>query len=356
MSAMTNSHGEERAVVRNDHLPRRPGIARIALVAAAALVACGNPAPPLAITGTGSIEGLVFFDESEDGVFDPSDGDFVISGVGIAIRNRGTAETFPNGATQSDANGRFLVQSVPLGTHDMFVDTLTVPADVNICQNPLRVSVFMNETRFTNVQGRPGCLITIAEAKDLALGAFVVVRGVVTSSPNQIENDWSYIQDATAGTRIISSSLDGLGIAVGDQIEVGATSGAFSNDFELTSAILRELVPDFDDPQPLVVTTGALAASGASFTDPVQGAFVRVERAQLTGAFGSLGNSQNAPIDDGSGGAIVRVDDGVADRNQLNTLFTVGNCYNMNGFGANFNGAGQIFPRSLADVEEVPCN
>ena len=143
MSAMTNSYGEGRAVVRNDHLPRRPGVVWMAFVGAAALFACGDPAPPLAITGTGSIEGLVFFDESEDGIFDPSDGDYVISGVGIAIRNRGTGETFANGAAQSDANGRFLVASVPLGTHDMFVDTLTVPADVNICQNPLRVSVFL---------------------------------------------------------------------------------------------------------------------------------------------------------------------------------------------------------------------
>jgi hypothetical protein len=31
-------------------------------------------------------------------------------------------------------------------------------------------------------------------------------------------------------------------------------------------------------------------------------------------------------------------------------------CYDITGFGANFAGAGQIFPRSVADIVEVPCN
>ncbi len=52
----------------------------------------------------------------------------------------------------------------------------------------------------------------------------------------------------------------------------------------------------------------------------------------------------------------IRVDDGVADRNSLDTIFSVDTCYNINGFAANFQGTGQIFPRSLADVEEVSCN
>lgn len=323
------------------------------------LAACPDVEPPLAVTGTGAIEGLVYFDQSEDGLFDPSDGDYAISGVGVALQNRGTGQTLAGGTAQSGADGRFGIPAVPLGTHDLLVDTLTVPAGVSICQNPLRVTVFLDETRFQNVNGRPGCLITIAEAKELGAGGeFVVVRGIVTSSPNQIENDWSYIQDASAGTRIISGVLDGLGIAVGDQIEIGATTGAFNNDFELVNPLaLRELVPAVDDPQPQLVTTAALSASGADFKDPIQGAFVRVERAELTDEFGfGGGNLQNGRIDDGSGAAVIRVDDGVANRNELNNIFTVGACYNINGFGANFAGSGQIFPRSLADVEEVPCS
>ena len=190
----------------------------------------------------------------------------------------------------------------------------------------------------------------------------MVVRGVVTAAPGQVETGNAWMEDATAGAHIFSGVLDAAGLSVGDQIEIGAITGQFSNDFEFINPLtLREVVPGFDpDPQPLVVTTTEVAASGADFTDPIQGAFIRIEGAQFTGAFGTTpgGNIQNGAIDDGSGAAIIRVDDGVADRNTLNTIFTVGTCYNLQGFGANFAGSGQIFLRSIdpADFEEVACN
>ena len=112
---------------------------------------------------------------------------------------------------------------------------------------------------------------------------------------------------------------------------------------------------DVGELSPTLTTTTEIAASGADFTDPLQGAFIRVEAAELTAPFGT-GNIQNALIDDGSGETIIRIDDGVANRNTLNDMFSVGTCYDINGFGANFFGAGQIFPRSLADIVEVPCN
>lgn len=337
------------------------GVAAVVLVAG-----CNDIAPPLVVDGTGGVEGMVFFDASEDGVFDPSDGDFAMPGIGIAVRRRGTDEVFTGGAATTGADGRFALASIPVGTHDMQIDTLTVPAGIAICQNPVRVSVFVTETRFSSVAGRPGCLITTAAAKDLPLGTFVVVRGIVTSTPGQVDAGRSFIQDGTAGTLIFSTALDGLGIQLGDQIEVGATTGAFANDFQLTGTVtLREHIPGFaPDPMPLVVTTGDIAASGAAYTDPLQGAFIRLEAVQFTGAFGTTpgGNIQNGAMDDGSGGIVIRADDGFANRNDLNTIFTVGSCYNVNGFGANFAGGGQIFPRSLtgtagalADFEEVPC-
>ncbi len=333
----------------------------IGLVALLAAGGCDTEiAPPLQVVGTGMIEGLVYFDADEDGIFDPSDGDSAISGLGIAIQDRGTGQTFAGGTTQSDASGRFSLASIPIGTHDMLIDTLTVPAGVSVCQNPLRVTIYLGETQTRNVQGRPGCLITITEAKDQPQGEFVVVRGVVMSFPGQIESGWTFIRDATAGAKIVSASLEGQGIQIGDQIEIGGTNSMFSNDFEFNPATLRSVVPAVDpDPQPMLVTTAETAASGASFTHPIQGTFIRIEKAELIAQFGSGSlNIQNGQIDDGSGAAIIRVDDGVANRNELTNIFTVGTCYNFQGFGANFAGAGQIFLRSLdpADLEEVSCN
>lgn len=349
---------ENRAVSSCD-FTRHAVVARwLGIAMGLVIAACDtDPAPQVTFTETGNLEGLVFFDAAEDGRFDPSDGDSAIAGVAVAAQARGTGETFAGGTAQSDANGRFAITNLPLGTHDLLVDETTVPAGVSICQNPIRFSITANETRFQTVQGRPGCLIRIQEAKELPLGSFVIVRGVVTGAPGQVDASRTYIQDASAGALIFSGALEGLGIEVGDQIEIGANTDQFSGEFEFVNPLtLREFIEDVGAPDPLLVTTAEVSASGASFTDPIQGRFIRIEGAQLTGTFGSIGNEQNAPIDDGSGGTVMRVDDGVADRNTLNSIFTVGLCYNINGFAANFNGAGQIFPRSLDDVEEVPCN
>jgi hypothetical protein len=217
--------------------------------------------------------------------------------------------------------------------------------------------VNIQETRFSEVRGRAGCLISIAEAKEADLGTFVIVRGIVTSFPNQIDPSYTYIQDETAGARIYSGVLSGLGIEVGDQLEIGAITADYQNDFNFEDAVFRNLVKDVGELQPVLTTTAAISTSGADWTDPLQGTLIRVEKAELTEAFGAGGaNSQNGTIDDGSGATTIRVNDGVASPDDLNTLFTVGKCYDIAGFGANYAGSGQIFPRSLADIQEVPCN
>lgn len=341
----------DRANFMSTHTGRTPaGLVLLVL----ALAGCADVAPPLQVSGSGNVEGFVYFDASEDRVFDPSDGDYAIADVGISIRNRGTEDAFGSATTGTD--GRFTVVSVPVGTHDMFIDTLTVPAGISICQNPVQVSVYIAETQFSEVNGRPGCLITIQAAKDANVGDFVIVRGVVTSSPNQIEASFAYIEEATGGLFLFAPSLSGQGIVVGDVIEVGGTTTIFSGQFELENVVLRDVVTGGPEPVPMLVTTAEIAASGADSFDDLQNRFVRVENAELLEAFSASGNEQNSTIDDGSGVVTIRIDDGVADRTMLDNILTAGACYDINGFAANFNGGGQIFPRSLADIVEVTCN
>lgn len=324
------------------------------MLLALALAGCADVAPPLQISGSGNVEGFIYFDASEDRIFDPSDGDYPMANVGISVRNRGTQDAFGSATTGTD--GRFTVASVPVGTHDMFIDTLTVPAGISICQNPVRVSVYVSETQFSEVNARPGCLITIQDAKDASVGDFVIVRGVVTSAPNQIEASFAYIEEATGGLFLFAPALSGQGIVVGDVIEVGGTTTIFSGQLELENVVLRDLVTGGPVPQPLLVATAEIASSGSDPFDDLQNRFVRVENAELLEAFSASGNEQNSTIDDGSGVLTIRIDDGVADRTTLDNILTAGACYDINGFAANFNGGGQIFPRSLADIVEVTCN
>lgn len=336
---------------------RRHG-AGLALAAALLLAGCADdPAPPFEIEGTGALEGFVFLDANEDGFYDPSDGDMPVEGVRVVAFNRGTTEVIPGATATTDADGRFQITGLPAGTHDFLFDETTIPEGVSICRNPIPATVVLNETEFEEVVARPGCLIAIAEAKPQPLESFVIVRGIVTSAPGQIETSFAYIEDETAGLFLFAPALMGQGIEVGDLIEVGGTTDVFNGQFQIANVVLREHIEDAAIPQPELVTTAEIAASGSDPLHPLQNRFVRVEKAQLVAEFGAGGtNEQNAVIDDGSGAVQIRVDDAVADRGQLNTLFTAGACYNINGFAANFRGTAQIFPRSMADVEEVPCN
>lgn len=338
-------------------LPRRSRAATAAL-AALLLVGCDDdPAPPFSIEGTGALEGLVFLDANEDGRFDPSDGDQAVSGVDLTVRERGTTSVLAGGTASTAQDGRFRIEALPPGTHELFFDEASLPEGVSVCRNPIPVSIYLDETTFRDVAGRGACLITIEEAKSQPLGSFVILRGIVTSSPGQIEASFAYVEDETAGLFVFSSVLMGQGIEVGDLIEVGGTTTVFSGQFELENVTLREHLEDVENPQPQLVTTAEIAASGPDPFHPLQNRLVRVEGAELLQAFGANGfNIQNSLIDDGTGALTIRVDDGVADRNTLNDIFDAGACYDLNGLAANFNGTGQIFLRSLDDLEEVACD
>jgi DNA/RNA endonuclease YhcR with UshA esterase domain len=315
-------------------------------------------APPFEVEGTGSMEGLVFYDADEDGVYSPTAGDSVLAGVDLLIRERSTELVFAGASVTTGANGRFLVQGLPLGTHDLLIDTTSVPGSIRFCQNPQPVTVYRNETTYEPVDGKSSCLVTIAEAEALASGAeFVTVAGVVTSSPGQITGPNMFIQDETGGLLIYGGSLTGQGIEVGDYVEVSGTIVQYFNTLELTNPELKAHIPDYGEAAPQIVTTAQISTEGGQPTSLIQGLLVKVEAAELTVEFGGGGiNERNAKINDGSGQAEIRVYDGVVeDAATLNSLYSVGTCYDITGVVGEFSATGQIYPRSVDDIVEVPC-
>lgn len=353
-----NRESGESSVDFIDRIRRLAGMTLTGLMACGVFVACDDPAPPVEIEGTGSVEGLVYFDVSEDGIFDPSDGDQPLSGVSVAVQDRGTGQTFSGGSTLSGSDGRFSVEGVPLGTHDLFVDTATVASEVSICENPLRVTVNRAETTFSEVRGRPGCLITIAEVQEEAqAGEFVVVRGVVTAFPGQFDEADGAIQDETGGIWLFDSSIEGQGLEVGDMVELGGTVNLDIQALQLSGVTIREIVKGVGAPDPVEVTTGEIA-SASNPRDPLQNLLATVRGAELLTGFTSGGN-RNANIDDGTGSTIIRVESGISDSGDaiLTTVgMEVGKCYDITGIVSAFFGDAEIFPRSVDDVEEVPCN
>ena len=334
----------------------------LALVALVVAACDPDPAPPFEIEGTGGVEGFLFFDADQDGTFNVVEGDFPVVGANVGIFERGTEQAFSGGTATTNTNGRFTVTGLPAGTHDLFIDTTSVPPGVAFCQNPVPVTVNLGEVGLRTVPGRAGCVITIAEAEQLdpAAAEFVTINGIVTSFPGQVDNSFTWIEDETGGIQIFSSALEGTDppIEIGDRIEISGTLSEFGGQLQIGGTVsLNALEKDVLVPVPMASTTGEIAAAGPVPTAPLQGRLVSLTGVEITADFGSGSlNVQNATINDGSGAAIMRIDDGVANRDNLPSLYPAGTCYDVVGMVGSFDGAGQIFPRSTDDIVEVSCN
>lgn len=319
-----------------------------------------DPAPPFEITGDGSVDGLAFFDTERTGVFDPSGGDTALEGIRVEIRDRGTPRAFAGSQVQTGGDGRFVVEGLPPGTHDVWVDETSLPEGVLLCQNPRSVSVYRFQAAGIDIIGEPVCLISIQEAKDAGVGAFVNIQGIVTATPDDIRSDYTYVQDGSAGIRVFGSlGAAGADLQRGDRITLTGEIGIFNNDIQLAEPGVDEVEPGVGEIAPQAVTTGTIAEVGPNAADPLQGRLVVVRSAQLVGGFTGGGN-RNGLIDDGSGATEVRIETGISgsgDETIRNNLgLEVGACYDITGVIGNFRGTGQLFPRDGADFVEVACN
>ena len=349
------------------HNPYRRRAATTLLCAGLALAAAAcedEPAPLFEVPGTGGVEGLVFLDVDRDARFDPSAGDMLLPNVTVRLLVRGTSQVLANGQTQTDASGRFQLTGIAIGTHDLAIDTAGIGTGVAFCQNPLPVNVYLNETQFQSIAARGGCVIAIAEA-EAQLDEVVTIRGTVTSFPGQLRGQYTYIEDNTGGIRIFSGVPEGRGIEIGDEIEVTGTMLSFSGDLQLGGTVtVNEIEKAGNEVTPTPLTTGELAAAGLAAASPELGILVRISKARMETAFGAGGiNGRNSLIDDGSGRAQIRFETTVfpaastaAAQTALTAAYPVGTCYDITGVTGAFNGDGQIFPRTLDDIVEVPCS
>ncbi|CAN5853202.1 hypothetical protein BH23GEM9_BH23GEM9_18230 [soil metagenome] len=343
---------------------RSMGVLLLALVVAA----CDTePAPVFEPQGTGTLEGFVFFDADRNGIFDPSAGDSVLGNVRVSLLERGTTRTLANGSAQSGADGRFVISNVRPGTHSLRIDTASVPAGTRFCVNPVDVSIRIGERNFRPLGGSAACIISIAEAEQTR-GETVVIQGIVTSSPDQLRAgfDYTYIQDETGGIRIFGSAMANRGIEVGDRIEVTGVISVFSNDLQLGGTLtVGTIQKNVFQITPADVTTGGMQAAltevGADH--PMLGTLVRIRAAEIVSVFGGGGiNGRNVRINSGDGPAQMRIETGVvagatdAVQAQMTTQLPVGRCYDITGVVGAFAADAQIFPRTLSDIVEVPCN
>src|SRR5687768_7962688 len=116
----------------------KPALRALAALAVIAAVACSDEVdPPFEVAGTGSLEGVIFLDADRNGRFDPSSGDRLLPNVRVRLQQRGTSQVIAGGQATTAASGRFTLTGLPVGSHELAIDTVGIGAGVAFCQNPI---------------------------------------------------------------------------------------------------------------------------------------------------------------------------------------------------------------------------
>lgn len=310
------------------------------LLAVLGVAGCGDDIPPLfEPEGEGAIEGLLYYDADRNGTFNPMGGDFALEDVTVEVRRRNTGEVLANGQDVTGPDGRFNLTSLELGTHDLFV---RFPEELGaVCQNPLPVSVFINETTSVRVAGQESCLIQIAEARELPAGEPVTVRGTVTVAKGTISTSYFWVSDGTAGIKIYAPAAPN--VQRGDVVEAtGLIDVPFGEHEVDASAGSVTLIGSAPVPDPIVITGAEMVSHD------FQGSVVTVEDLEVTEVQDhNPGSSYNVTVSAPDGSSfILRIDSDAA----ITTEFAEGSLYDVTGVVSPFGGAEQLYPRSDADI------
>jgi DNA/RNA endonuclease YhcR with UshA esterase domain len=331
--------------------------AHILLALSVALLgACAeDPEPPFAVEGTGRVTGRLFFDADNNGLFTPLGGDTLLRNVEVELRERGSSVVIEEGTT--DANGAFTFEGIAPGTHDVFlVQDTAVIKNLVFCLNPVRTSVYRDETAFISAAAKRGCVVRINVAEADTLRAPVTVAGIITAAQGTYRSDNAYIQDPTGGV-LLFDVPSSAGLALGDSVEISGVLTQFNGEAEIEDVIVAPNRVRTTVPAPLERTTGAIAAAvaagGAKTTEVGQ---LVVVRGVSVGPFTTGGTPpRNAVINDGSGAIELRLDGNVLTAIPSAT-FDQTKCYDIIGILGYFNGTPQLKPRIPSDVTVVECS
>lgn len=339
---------------------------RAPLLVAAALVAgvaaCDlkpEQAPPFQPTGSGAINGMLFYDTDGDGRFDPLRGDVTLDQATVRLSQRGDSASVI-ATTTTDANGNFALANVPVGSHEI---RATIPGDSLVVCVPVPVTVNVSEQAYASTPARLSCRIDISVAEAKSTGATVTVGGIVTAAPGVYRANNLYLQDATGGMQAFNvPGGTSSGIAEGDSVELKGPISPFNQEIQISPVNSFRI---YTRGRPVVARQytirqirDAYAASGNK-ARPI-GELVVVRRVQVhglpavpNGTPGSGGT--DARVVQGTDSIAFRLDQAQNTQEQINA-YDAAKCYDITGILGIFGSTLQLKPRRVSDRVEVSCS
>ena len=188
----------------------------------------------------------------------------------------------------------------------------------------------------------PGDPVTIAEARNAAIGTTVTIRGVLTVS-DQFAGS-AYVQDATGGIAVFDALVHGNGaFAIGDSLRITGVRSAFNDQVQLSPVTA---VTGFGPAaQPVVPRTVTLAE-----LPNYPGELVRVVNTTFPKPGELLFGNSNIVLTDASGTGEIRIDNDVAG---LVGLAQPATCSEAIGVVGRFRTFYQLLPRQFSDLSCV---
>ena len=328
---------------------RRPlGIAAALILAllAGSLAGCPNAGEDriLAVSATGVVRGLVYFDLN--GTLAPDQGDDSLKDVRVKLVTKGTRDSIAGAS--SLASGIFRFAGVQVGTYVVIVDSTSVGDSAMVVkQDSTEVTVPPGDSVAVNI-GISFPRVSIAEARALPPGRKVFVEGVALNARDNFRDTTLHVQDTSGAVRV--TRVRSAGVFTGDSIRLRGTVSRRSGLPSLDDVTVFSLGVAFLPTASQITTAQAATAQGGSL-DAMQAV---VLNATINDTL-TVGNDFRLTVDDGSGVLEVLLDataDAAFRVPLLPGVYVPGNAFDIVGILVPTGSAGlwRLKPRSAQDL------
>ena len=243
--------------------------------------ACSNPGEKmtLPVLGTGTIVVQVYFDG--DGTQNFTSADSLFQGAHVSLLAAGGSDTVR--VATSDVRGLVTFESVPLGSWRVSVDRRALNDSVGVVVGDTGILRILarGDSNIAARQVRFGYReVTIAEARALAPGRRVLIRGTVVSALQYFRDSSAFVSDPTGWIRITSARHrpGRTGNNIGDSVLVLGTSGVDRGQPVLIAGLFSSLGTR---PTPLAIPTTVVEARNAR-SGALDAALIQITLAKIT--------------------------------------------------------------------------